>query len=323
MGAGFVYWEGTPPNNVNGDKDSMVMYQKLTELLDPKDLLKDEPLSQHTTYKIGGKADYFVTPRDVESLRSVISLCREYKIPYYIIGNGSNLLVGDKGFRGVIIQIFHNISEVRREENRLYVEAGALLSKIANIALNNHLKNLEFASGIPGTFGGAVMMNAGAYGGEMKDVIERVRVIDEEGEFKVLTLEDLELGYRTSILTRKPYVVVDGILKLEPGNHQEILDLMEDYKERRTSKQPLEFPSAGSTFKRPAGYFAGKLIADSGLAGFQVGGARVSEKHCGFVVNTGEAKALDVISLMEQVADKVEKRYGVRLEPEVRLVGEF
>ena len=301
----------------------MEIFHKLTELLGSKDVLQGEPLSWHTTYKIGGKADYFVTPRDIESLRSVISLCREYSIPYYIIGNGSNLLVGDKGFRGVIIQIFHNISEVRLEENRLYVEAGALLSKIANIALNNNLKNLEFASGIPGTFGGGVVMNAGAYGGEMKDVIERVRVIDEKGEVKVLTLEDLELGYRTSVLARKPYIVVDGILKLEPGNYQEILNLMEDYKERRTSKQPLEFPSAGSTFKRPQGHFAGKLIGDLGLAGFQVGGARVSEKHCGFVVNTGEAKALDVISLIEQVADKVEKRYGVRLEPEVRFVGDF
>jgi len=301
----------------------MESYHKLTELLDDKDVLLDEPLSRHTTYKVGGLADYFVTPRDIESLRSVISLCRTCNIPYYIIGNGSNLLVGDKGFRGVIIQIFHNMSEVRPEGNRLYVEAGALLSKVANIALNNHLKNLEFASGIPGTFGGAVMMNAGAYGGEMKDTIESVRVIDEEGEIKVLRLEDLELGYRTSILARKPYIVVDGILKLEVGNYQEILDLMDDYKERRTSKQPLELPSAGSTFKRPQGHFAGKLIADSGLAGFQVGGARVSEKHCGFVVNTGEAKALDVILLMEQVANKVEEKYGIRLEPEVRFVGDF
>ena len=301
----------------------MEIYHKLTQLLDPKDLLRDEPLNQHTTYKIGGLADYFVTPGDIESLKSVISLCREWNIPYYIIGNGSNLLVGDKGFRGVIVQIFHNISEVRREENRLYVEAGALLSKIANIALKNNLKNLEFASGIPGTFGGAVMMNAGAYGGEMKDVIERVRVIDEKGELKTLKGEELEFGYRRSILARKPYIVVDGILKLEAGNYQEILDLMEDYKERRTSKQPLELPSAGSAFKRPEGYFAGKLIGDSGLAGFQIGGARVSEKHCGFVVNTGEAKALDVISLMEQVADKVEEKYGVRLEPEVRFVGDF
>ena len=311
------------PSYIDGDKNQMEIYHKLTGVLDPKDILRDEPLSQHTTYKIGGMADYFVTPRDIKSLGAVISICRECRIPYYIIGNGSNLLVGDKGFRGVIVQVFHNISEVRREENRLYVEAGALLSKIANIALNNHLKNFEFASGIPGTFGGAVMMNAGAYGGEMKDVIERVRVIDEKGEIKVLKLEDLELGYRTSILTKKPYIVVDGILKLETGNYQEILDIMEDYKKRRTSKQPLELPSAGSTFKRPQGHFAGKLIGDLGLAGFQVGGARVSEKHCGFVVNTGEAKALDVISLMEQVAHKVEENYGVSLEPEVRLVGEF
>lgn len=301
----------------------MEIYHKLTKLLDLKDILQEEPLSDHTTYKIGGVADYFVTPRDILSLGSVVSLCRECNIPYYIIGNGSNLLVSDSGFRGVIIQIFHNMSEVRVEGNRLYVEAGVLLSKIANIALNNNLKNLEFASGIPGTFGGAVMMNAGAYGGEMKDVIESVRVIDQQGEMKVLSLEDLELGYRTSILMKTPYIVVDGVLQLERGNHQEILNLMEDYKERRISKQPLELPSAGSTFKRPKGYFAGKLISDSGLAGFQVGGARVSEKHCGFVVNVGGAKATDVVSLMEQVVAKVETEYGVRLEPEVKCVGDF
>ena len=301
----------------------MEIYHKLAELLGSEEVLQEEPLNQHTTYKIGGIADVFVTPPDVETLRMTISLCKEYGLPYYIIGNGSNLLFGDKGFRGVIIQIFQNISEVRLEGNCLFVEAGALLSKVANIALHNNLKNLEFASGIPGTFGGAVMMNAGAYGGEMKDVIESVRVIDEQGNIKTLELEELELGYRRSILMEKPYVVVDGILKLEKGNYQEIFDLMEEYKARRTSKQPLELPSAGSTFKRPEGYFAGKLIADAGLAGFQIGGARVSEKHCGFVVNLGDATAADVVALMEQVSHKVEEKYGVKLEPEVKLVGDF
>ena len=301
----------------------MEIYHKLTELLGSKNILEDEPLNKHTTYKIGGRADVFVTPPDIETLRLTISLCKEYGLPYYIIGNGSNLLFGDKGFRGVIIQIFHNISEVRREGDYLFVEAGALLSKVANIALQGNLKNLEFASGIPGTFGGAVMMNAGAYGGEMKDVIESVRVIDEQGVIRTLELEALELGYRKSILMEKPYVVIDGILRLEKGNHQEIVDLMEEYKKRRTSKQPLDLPSAGSTFKRPEGYFAGKLVADAGLAGFQIGGARVSEKHCGFVVNVGDATAADVVALMEQVSHKVEEKFGVKLEPEVKLVGEF
>ena len=301
----------------------MEIYHKLIELLGSKNILQDEPLNKHTTYKIGGSADVFVTPPDIETLRLTISLCKEYGLPYYIIGNGSNLLFGDKGFRGVIIQIFHNISEVKVEDNCLFVEAGTLLSKVANIAMHNHLKNLEFASGIPGTFGGAVMMNAGAYGGEMKDVIESVRVIDRQGEVKTLELEELELGYRRSILMEKPYVVIDGILRLEKGNYQEIVDLMEEYKERRISKQPLDLPSAGSTFKRPEGYFAGKLVADSGLAGFQIGGARVSEKHCGFVVNVGDATAADVVALMEQVSHKVEEKFGVKLEPEVKLVGDF
>jgi UDP-N-acetylmuramate dehydrogenase len=310
-------------NLKNGDNQEMEIYYKLAQLLGAKDVLRDEPLNKHTTYKIGGVTDYFVTPRDIKSLRMTMSLCREYNLPYYIIGNGSNLLVGDKGFKGVMIQIFHNISEVKVEGNRLYVEAGALLSKIANIALNYSLKGLEFASGIPGTFGGAVMMNAGAYGGEMKDVIESVRVIDEVGEIKTLKLEELELGYRTSILMKRSYIIVDGVLRLEEGNYQEIVDVMEDYQERRNSKQPLEWPSAGSTFKRPEGYYAGKLIADAGLAGFQVGGAKVSEKHCGFVVNTGAATASDVVSLMEQVSHIVEEKYGVKLEPEVKFVGEF
>ena len=303
--------------------NQMEIYHKLTECLGANDTLREEPLSKHTTYKIGGVADYFVTPRDIQSLRMIIFLCKEYNLPFYIIGNGSNLLVGDKGFRGVIIQIFQNMNEVKVQGERVYVEAGALLSKVANVALKSNLKNLEFASGIPGTFGGAVMMNAGAYGGEMKDVIEHVRVIDEQGEIKTLGVEELELGYRRSILMEKTYIVIDGILKLEKGEHQEILDVMEDYKERRISKQPLEWPSAGSAFKRPEGYFAGKLIADAGLAGFQVGGAKVSEKHCGFVVNEGGATAADVVSLMEQVSHIVEEKYGVKLEPEVKFVGDF
>ena len=301
----------------------MEIYYKLTQILGAKDTRREEPLSQHTTFKIGGVADVFVTPRDIRSLRLTISLCKEYNLPYTIIGNGSNLLVGDKGFRGVVIQIFNNLNEVKLDGNRMYAEAGALLSKMANVALNNNLKNLEFAAGIPGTFGGGVVMNAGAYGGEMKDVIESVRVIDEQGEIRTLALEELELGYRRSILMKKPYVVIDGILRLEEGEAGAIFRTMEDFKERRTSKQPLEWPSAGSTFKRPEGHFAGKLISEAGLAGFQVGGAKVSEKHCGFVINAGEATAVDVVSLMEQVAHVVEEKYGVKLEPEVKFIGDF
>ena len=301
----------------------MEIYSQLEEILDRKGVLKNEPLSKHTTFKIGGVADFFVTPRDIPSLRLVMSLCKENDLPYSVIGNGSNLLVGDKGFRGVIIQIFSQMSQVELVDDCILVEAGALLSKVANVALTHRLKGLEFAAGIPGTFGGAVMMNAGAYEGEMKDVIQSVRVLDEDGEIKTLSVEELELGYRTSILRKKPYIVIDGILKLENGSGEEIFDLMEDYKERRRSKQPLELPSAGSSFKRPEGHYAGKLIADSGLAGFRVGDAEVSRKHCGFIVNRGSATAADVVALMRQVAECVEKEHGIALEPEVKFLGEF
>jgi len=301
----------------------MDLYHKFAEILDHKNVLIDEPMSKHTTFKIGGKADYFVTPNNHKALWQIITLCKENYIPYYIIGNGSNLLVGDGGFTGVIIQISSNLSKIDVTDNYVKAEAGAMLSKITSIALEKELKGLEFAAGIPGTFGGAVMMNAGAYGGEMKDVIESVRVLDEHGQLKTLTNEELELGYRTSILTRKPYVVIDGILKLENGNREEILGLMKDLADRRISKQPLEYPSAGSTFKRPEGYFAGKLIADAGLKGFQIGGAQVSNKHAGFVINVGDATAKDVITLMEEVKGIVFEKYGVELKAEVKQIGNF
>ena len=301
----------------------MEIYNQLEEIFDRRGVFANEPLSKHTTFKIGGVADFFVTPRDIPSLRLVISLCKQNDLPYYIIGNGSNLLVGDKGFRGVIIQIFNPISQVELVGDCILVEAGALLSKIANIALKHQLKGFEFAAGIPGTFGGAVMMNAGAYGSEMKGVIQSVRVLDEDGEIRTLSVDELELGYRTSILKTKPYLVIDGILRLEKGSRKEIFDLMENYNGRRVSKQPLELPSAGSTFKRPKGHYAGKLIADAGLGGLRVGDAQVSEKHCGFIVNRGNATAADVVALMRQITERVEKEYGVLLEPEVKFIGEF
>lgn len=301
----------------------MILYEKLCHLLGAEQVLKDEPMSRHTTFRIGGPADYFAVPRSAEEIKDTIAICRQEGTPYYILGNGSNLLVGDKGYRGVVIQVYKNLNQIRTEGELINAQAGALLSKIAAEALEHSLKGFEFASGIPGTLGGAVMMNAGAYGGEMKQVIESAVVMTQEGEIKTLSLEELDLGYRTSIIARNNYVVLEAVIRLTKGDAEEIRSYMEELKGKRVTKQPLEYPSAGSTFKRPEGFFAGKLIEDAGLRGFRVGNAQVSEKHCGFVINRGGATAAEVILLMEQVADKVEANAGVRLEPEVKRIGEF
>lgn len=283
----------------------------------------DEPMKKHTTFRIGGAADYYVTPHSKDEIVQVIEACRENKIPFYILGNGSNLLVSDRGYRGVIIQIFKNFNDIRVEGTCITARAGALLSKIAKKALEYGLAGFEFASGIPGTLGGAAVMNAGAYGGEMKDVLEEVTVLSQEGEILTLKREELAMGYRTSIIAQMGYIVLEARLQLRSGSHEEIAARMEELKEKRISKQPLEYPSAGSTFKRPEGYFAGKLIMDAGLCGFSVGDAQVSEKHCGFVINKGEATAEQVRELMEEITRRVEAHSGVRLEPEVKMLGDF
>lgn len=282
----------------------------------------EEAMSSHTTFRIGGPADYFLIPKTVEEVKKILEICKEESLPYFILGNGSNLLVSDKGYRGVILQLFRNMSEIRVEGNRIYAQAGALLSGIAATARNASLTGFEFAGGIPGTLGGAVVMNAGAYGGEMKDVLKEVTVLTKEGEVLTLPVEKLELGYRTSIISKAGYIVLEAVIELMPGELEAIKERMRELTEQRTSKQPLEYPSAGSTFKRPEGYFAGKLIMDSGLRGYQVGGAQVSEKHCGFVINAGNATAADVCQLMKNVSDIVEEKYGVVLEPEVKFLGE-
>lgn len=256
-------------------------------------------------------------------MRDTLLLLKKENVPYYVMGNGSNLLVGDKGFRGVIIQIAKKMNQIRVDGETIYAQSGALLSRVAAQALANGLTGFEFASGIPGTLGGAVMMNAGAYGGEMKQVLANAYVLTKVGEIRVIPADLMELGYRTSIFSKNQDIVLGAELKLERGNEENIRNYMEELKEKRVSKQPLEYPSAGSTFKRPEGYFAGKLIQDAGLRGFQVGGAQVSEKHCGFVINRNQATAADILSLMEQVADKVEAQFGVRLEPEVKRIGEW
>lgn len=293
------------------------------DLLGEDRVFTEEAMSQHTTFKIGGPADYFLMPDKGEDVGRVIKICKEKEIPYFILGNGSNLLVGDGGYRGAVIQIYRNMSSVTVEGNEITAQAGALLSAVAAAAKNASLTGFEFAGGIPGTIGGAVVMNAGAYGGEMKDVLTEVTVMNAEGDIFTLPTEELELGYRTSIIKTAGYIVLEAKIRLKEGDPEVIRETMKDLTIRRTTKQPLEYPSAGSTFKRPEGYFAGKLIMDSGLAGYQVGGAQVSEKHCGFVINAGGATARDVRTLMDNVRDIVYKKYGVALEPEVKFLGEF
>ncbi len=301
----------------------MNLWDKLCETVTAENVLTDEPMDRHTTFRVGGPADFFVTPANEEQVRDTLLLLKKENVPYYVMGNGSNLLVGDKGFRGVIIQIAKKMNQIRVDGETIYAQSGALLSRVAAQALANGLTGFEFASGIPGTLGGAVMMNAGAYGGEMKQVLANAYVLTKVGEIRVIPADLMELGYRTSIFSKNQDIVLGAELKLERGNEENIRNYMEELKEKRVSKQPLEYPSAGSTFKRPEGYFAGKLIQDAGLRGFQVGGAQVSEKHCGFVINRNQATAADILSLMEQVADKVEAQFGVRLEPEVKRIGEW
>lgn len=282
-----------------------------------------EPMKKHTTFRIGGPADYYLCPHSAEELQKILQICIENKIEFFILGNGSNLLVSDKGYRGAVVQLWKNFSDIVSEADTITVKAGALLSKVAAEALEEGLTGMEFASGIPGTIGGAVVMNAGAYGGEMKDIIKEVTVLTQEGEILTLSKEEMNFGYRTSVVKEKGYVVISVVLQLKKGDREEIRKVMEDLKERRVTKQPLDMPSAGSTFKRPEGYFAGKLIMDAGLRGFSVGGAQISEKHCGFVVNKGDATAADVLGLIKEVQKRVQEKFGVALEPEVKFLGEF
>lgn len=282
-----------------------------------------EPMKKHTTFRIGGPADYYLCPHSTEELQKILQICRENKLEFFILGNGSNLLVSDKGYRGVVIQLWKNFSDIETEDNTITVKAGTLLSKVAAEALEESLTGMEFASGIPGTMGGAVMMNAGAYGGEMNDIIREVTVLTREGELLTLSKEEMNFGYRTSVVKEKGYVVISAVLQLRKGDREEIRKVMDELKERRVTKQPLDMPSAGSTFKRPEGYFAGKLIMDAGLRGFSVGGAQISEKHCGFVVNKGDATAADVLGLIGEVQKRVQEKFGVALEPEVKFLGEF
>ncbi len=315
--------ESMKENRKSDMEKNQILWNELCGIAGSDNVLKDEPMMKHTTFRIGGPADFFVLPKSPEAVRDLVRFLKTKEVPFYIMGNGSNLLVGDRGYRGVVIQLFKNLDAIEISGTRVKAQAGALLSRIARKALDAGLTGMEFASGIPGTLGGALTMNAGAYGGEMKQVLETVSVLTKEGEFLSLTAEEMEMGYRTSRIAREQDTVLEAVLKLEQGDRTVILERMEELKEKRVTKQPLEYPSAGSTFKRPEGYFAGKLIMDTGLRGFSVGGAQVSEKHCGFVINKGGATAADVCALMKEVADRVEEKFGVRLEPEVKMLGEF
>ena len=299
--------------------------QFLTELqnvMGGSGIFMQEPMKKHTTFRVGGPADVLVQP-DETALAAILALFRQYHVSYSFIGNGSNLLVGDKGIRGVVIEMTDPMGNIEVDGTKITAQAGAMLSKIANTAASNGLGGMEFAAGIPGSVGGAVVMNAGAYGGEMKDIIEKVYVLDENGAQLELDRDALDLGYRHSCIPEKKYIVTKVVLELVPRNEAEIRSEMKELNEKRAEKQPLQYPSAGSTFKRPEGYFAGKLIMDAGLRGYQVGGAQVSEKHCGFVINKGDATAADICQLMRDVSDKVQAQFGVVLEPEVKMIGEF
>ena len=286
-------------------------------------VIKDAPMKKYTSFRCGGNASVLVIPNSVDCLKQIIDFCNSKSIKPLIIGNGSNLLVTDNGINGVVIKIGSDISKIELlDETTIRCEAGASLKSLCMFALENSLSGLEFAYGIPGTLGGAVYMNAGAYGGEMKDVLVSTTHIDSNGDFGELTQENLNLIYRGSAYTDNDYAIVSAVLKLKKADKKDIKEAMDDKLQRRKDKQPLEYGSAGSTFKRPTGYFAGALIEQSGLKGYTVGGAQVSEKHAGFVINKNNATSTDVINLIRDVQRIVYEKHGVMLETEVKIIGE-
>ena len=292
------------------------------EVLKPEQLLLNEPMSKHTTFEIGGPADCLIFPASLHQTQQVLQLVKDYALPLTILGNGSNLLVRDKGIRGVVVAFGAAMSSIRCEGTRVIAGAGALLKDVSEFAAAHALTGMEFACGIPGSIGGAVFMNAGAYDGETKNVASVVRAVTRAGEIRTYNHDELELGYRHSVFQRNGEAICELELQLQPDDESAIRNRIADYTHRRDSKQPLEMPSAGSTFKRPEGYFAGTLIDQAGLKGLQVGGAQVSTKHAGFVVNAGGATAADVVNLIHEVQRRVRAAHGVELHPEVRMIGE-
>ena len=301
---------------------SQNLLNELYRIVGEDNVRLNEPMARHTTFRIGGPARYFVTPMDTEELSQIVVLCKAEKVPFFMLGHGSNLLVSDKGIYGVVIQLYKNYSKYSITGNIVKAEAGVMLNKLGQAIREASLAGFEFAAGIPGTLGGAVMMNAGAYGGEMKDIVKNVSLMDHDGNLILKTGEEMDFSYRHSIVEDSELIVLGAELELQRGDITVITDKMNELAIARKTKQPLEFPSAGSTFKRPVGHYAGKLIMDAGLAGYSVGHAQVSEKHCGFVINKGHASADDVLKLISDVKKTVYDKYRVELEPEVRIVGE-
>lgn len=306
-----------------GDILKQEIMTKLCKYLPTERILEQEPMSRHTTFRVGGEAGLFLEIATEEELKAVIRLLKDEGQDWYLLGNGSNLLVSDKGYDGVIVHLAKEFGHIEVKVDSLYCEAGATLAAIARAALAQSLTGFEFAAGIPGTLGGAVVMNAGAYDGEMKQVISSVRLMNMQGEILEKSCEEMHFAYRHSLLKEERYIVLGATIQLRKGQQEDIRLRMEELAARRKEKQPLEYPSAGSTFKRPEGYFAAKLIQDAGLRGYSCGGAQVSEKHCGFVVNKGNATADDIYTLIQEIQAKVWSSFGVKIEPEVILLGDF
>lgn len=309
---------------VLGDEsmDINKIYEGIKSRIASENILRNEMMKNHTSFKIGGPADIMILPKTIDDIVFSVDYCKKHNIKHLIIGNGSNLLVSDRGIRGVVIKIADNFSDVTIEETKVKAQSGILLSRLAKLIMNESLEGFEFASGIPGTLGGAVAMNAGAYGGEMKDIITGASILDNDGRVIYLNKEDLKLGYRNSIIQEKNYTVLEVDMELNRGDFEKIKNITDDLTKRRTTKQPLHLPSAGSTFKRPEGYYAGKLIEDSGLKGVRIGDAQVSDIHCGFVVNLGNSTFEDVYNLIKLIQKVVMDKFGVELETEVKIIRE-
>ena len=296
--------------------------KKIKEFLPEEQIFPDCPLAERTTFRVGGSCSCLIEIDTEEQLCSLIRLLNLIGEPYFVLGNGSNTLVRDSGYSGTVIHIDKAMNEIKVDGCEIFAEAGAMLSKVARVAGEHGLTGLEFAAGIPGSVGGGVVMNAGAYDGEMKNVVTKVRVVNRDGEIMELSGSSMEFGYRTSVLKNRPFIVTGVSFRLQEGDRAAIRSKMDDFNARRREKQPLEYPSAGSTFKRPEGHFAGQMIMEAGLRGFQIGGARVSDKHCGFIINTGNASASDVLDVMGEVQERVYSCFGVKLEPEVVILGD-
>ena len=296
---------------------SEAVIKALKNFIPEENIHLQEPMAGHTTFRIGGPADCMLEIENEDQLKNVQKYLALVGVPFFILGNGSNLLVSDQGYRGVILQIGQRMNRIRVEDCRIIAQAGATLSQVAKTALEHQLTGLEFASGIPGTVGGGVVMNAGAYDGELSQVVRQVNVVSREGEFLEFDNDTMEFGYRTSALRKNAFAVTEVTFELQKGDREQIQAKMEELAAKRREKQPLEYPSAGSIFKRPEGYYAGKLVMEAGMRGYQTGGARVSDKHCGFIVNVGRASAHDVLDVICEIKERVKLRFGVDLETEI------